>query len=121
LVLLLAGACDQGPYVPDAELERRPYPLAHIDPQYPATAGEAQYFGRIRMNLYISAAGEVDRVEVVEASVPAAFREAAVAAFAASRWEPGRKGGRRVRSLKAIEVRFEPPKAVERPPMRPES
>lgn len=121
LALLLAAACEEGPYVPAAELERKPYPLAQIDPDYPGTADGAQYYGRLKMNVYISASGKVDRIEVVEAGVPPAFLEAARSAFAASRWEPGVKAGRKVRSVKAVEVRFEPPSGVERPPMRPES
>lgn len=121
LALLLATACEDGPYFPAAELEAKPYPLAQIDPGYPETGGGAQYYGRLKMNVYISASGKVDRIEVVEAGVPPAFLDAAVRAFSASRWEPGVKAGRKVRSLKVVEVRFEPPGGVERPPMRPES
>ena len=73
------------------------------------------------MNVYISAEGAVDRVEVVESRVPEAFRDAAVKAFAQSRWEPGVKGGRKVGSVKQIEVAFQPPAGVDRPAMRPES
>jgi len=54
--------------------------------------------------------------------VPRAFLDAALRAFSASRWEPGRKAAHQVRSVKRIEVSFEPPPMREgRPLMQPES
>jgi TonB family protein len=119
---LASVACSEDPrYLPAAELDARPYPLAQVDPEYPVTADGAQYYGKLRLNVYIAASGKVDRVEVIESGVPAGFRDAAVRAFAESRWEPGRKASRAVRSLKAVEVSFEPPVRLVRPPMAPES
>ena len=64
----------------------------------------------MRLDLYISSRGVVDRIEVVESRVPKEFLDAAIKAFAESRWEPGVKAGRKVRSLKSVEVSFEPPR-----------
>jgi hypothetical protein len=58
---------------------------------------------------------------VLEASLPQAFQDAAVETFARSRWEPGVKAGKRVPSVKQIEVRFEPPVSLERQPIAPEN
>lgn len=121
MLLLCVAACGDARYYSAGELDAKPYPLAQVDPGYPVTADGAQYYGRIRLNVYITTRGRVDRVEVVEASVPPAFRDAAVSAFSQARWEPGRKDGRRVNSVKVVEVSFEPPVKMPRAPMSPES
>ena len=119
LVVVLAG-CEEPRYLPARELDTRPFPLAHVDPAYPASPGEAQIYGKVRLDLYISARGAVDRIEVLESGVPKEFLDAAIKAFAESRWEPGVKAGRKVRSLKSVVVSFEPPRGAIAP-MQPGS
>jgi hypothetical protein len=102
------------------ELERRPYPLRAIDLEPPAAQGGLEYFGKLRAELYIGRDGAVDRVQVLESTLPVAITEKAARAFAATRWEPGVRGGRRVRSVKVVEVEIEPPGGARRP-MRPDS
>ena len=96
-------------YYPVAELDLRPYPLRLIDLDFPRVANGVEYYGKLKLNVYIGRDGGVDRVEVVSAAVPERFREAAVQAIGRTRWEPGRSGWRRVKSVKAYEIDFEPP------------
>ncbi len=44
-----------------------------------------------------------------ESTLPASFRAEAVKAFSEVRWEPGRKWGVKVPSVKTVEVEFAPP------------
>jgi outer membrane biosynthesis protein TonB len=96
-------------YYPASELDRKPYPMQRIDLDFPPAAGGVEYFGKLRVNVYIGRDGAVDRVELLSSAVPAHFSEAAVRALRESRWEPGRSGPRRVRSVKTYEIDFEPP------------
>ena len=62
----------------------------------------------MRLNIYISEDGAIDRVEVVEAAPPGIFEEAALTATNALRFSPATKWGRPVKSRKTIEVVFDP-------------
>lgn len=109
-VAAIAWWFDEDPtYYPGSELERRPHPMRRIDIDPPPAPGGLEYYGKLRMNVFINSRGGVDRVEVVEARVPASFRDTAVKAFSQARWEPGLRQGKHVRSLKVVEIDFEPP------------
>ena len=108
-------------YFSAAELDAKPFPLRRVDLDLPAAPEGAAYYGKLKMNVFIRRSGEVDRVEVVTATVPAALRDLAVKTFSNVRWEPGRKLGRSVKSVKVVEVDFTPPiREVGRPPMQPD-
>jgi outer membrane biosynthesis protein TonB len=92
-----------------AELDRKPYPMRRIELDLPPAVGGLEYYGKLRLEVYIGRDGVVDRVEVLSTGVPARFVEAAVRTLQQTRWEPGRSGWRRVRSVKAYEIDFEPP------------
>jgi Gram-negative bacterial TonB protein C-terminal len=87
----------------------KPFPLRRIDLELPQTKNGIEYFGKVRLDVYINADGGVDRVDAAESTVPAKFRDDAVKAFSQARWEPGRIWGIRVKSVKRVEIDFEPP------------
>ncbi len=122
LLLVLLAAC--GPedprYLPASELDAKPFPLQAVDLQMPKAGSGAEYYGKLRLKVFISAAGGVDRVEVAEATVPPALRDSAVKAFSEVRWEPARKAGKRVKTVKVVEVDFQPPPEGQRAPMTPD-
>ena len=95
-------------YYTAAEVDRAAFPLAAIDLPYPVGASGVQYEGRVEMKVYIDAEGGVDRVELLDAAVPAAYRDLALRAFRNARFGPALRGGRPVRSVKRIEVEFKP-------------
>lgn len=108
-------------YYAAAELDRKPYPLRAIELDFPPMPSGADYYGKLKMHLYIGRSGEVDRVEVVAATLPPSLRDFAVKTFAQVRWEPGRKLGRSVRSIKVVEVDLAAPtRGAGRAPMQPE-
>lgn len=106
-------------YFPASELDRKPYPMRRVDLDPPQVQNGVEYYGKLRLDVFIDARGAVDRVEVIGAEVPGRLRDDAVKAFSQSRWEPGRKWGVRVKSVKRVEIDFEPPPGVRDRGLRP--
>jgi len=111
VVLLAAYAWLWTPwrYFPASEIKRAAFPMRDVGLQYPPGREGVDYYGTLRLDLYISERGHVDRVDVVEASVPESFRASAVKAFAATPFAAAVRYGRRVKSIKRVEVTFAPP------------
>ena len=97
-------------YFPAAELDHVAAPLRRIDFEYPEKGPEV--YGTLRLDVLIDEKGVVDRVDVVESTVPPSFRNYAVAMFTATRFEPAQRRGRAVKSVKRVEVVFAPPPAT---------
>ena len=108
-------------YFPASELDAKPYPTRRIDLDFPPQKDGIEYYGKLKLKVFIDAQGGVDRVEVVDASVPTRFLDVAVKAFSEARWEPGRRWGRRVKSVKAVEIDYDPPvPGLDRPVTQPD-
>jgi hypothetical protein len=116
---LVALAYELTRYLPASELDAKPYPMRRIDLDFPASKDGIEYYGKVRMNVFIDSHGGVDRVEVLDSRVPQRLRDIAVNAFSQARWEPGRKWGLRVKSVKEVEVDVEPPAGALGQPLRP--
>ena len=95
-------------YFPGAALDHVAAPSRDVGLVYPSGREGIDYYGTLRMDLYIGADGTVDRVEVLESTVPESFRASAIQAFRAARYEPAVRYGRIVKSIKRVEVRFAP-------------
>ena len=97
----------QGPvYHLPGELDPPPLPLQDIEPVYPPEAGFQP--GTVVLRLFIDENGTVERVDVVQASSPGLFENAARTAFLAARFSPGRIAGIAVKCQLTIEVEFTP-------------
>jgi hypothetical protein len=96
-------------YFDSRGLDPHPFPLRAVELPAPKDKNGVEYFGRILLDVYIDADGVVDHVDARESTVPQAMRDEAVRAFSEVRWEPGRKWGIRVKSVKRIEVDLAPP------------
>ena len=96
-------------YFPESEVNRKAYPLRRIDLPYPDAREGVDFYGTLRMDVWIDERGDVDHVDVLRSTVPARYRDASVKAFATARWEPALRDGRKVKSVKRVEVRFAPP------------
>ncbi|HEX7606904.1 MAG TPA: energy transducer TonB [Usitatibacter sp.] len=116
---LVALAYEFTRYLPASELDAKPYPMRRIDLDFPASKDGIEYYGKVRLNVFIDSHGGVDRVEVLESRVPQRLRDIAVNAFSQARWEPGRKWGLRVKSVKEVEIDVEPPAGALGQPLRP--
>lgn len=96
-------------YFTAAELERVAMPVTDVGLEFPPGREGIDYYGTLRMEVYIDEHGHVDRVEVLESTVPAAFMASAVAKFRAATFAPAERRGRPVKSVKKVEVRFQAP------------
>ena len=94
-------------YFKSNELDERPVPVELPALVYPEAALAGRLRGIVRMRLFISQEGRVERAEVLEAS-SAQFERAATEAARQTRFRPGQKDGRAVPSEKLIEVAFDP-------------
>lgn len=94
-------------YYPVRELDERPLVRTHVEPQFPAGVVEGER--RIALELYIGADGTVEQIAVLSPGPHGAFEDAALKAFSAAQFTPGRKSGIPVRSRMALEVLFGEP------------
>lgn len=95
-------------YYSSSELDERATPIEVAPLMYPEKAYLNRIAGKVRLRIYVSDAGRVERTDVLEASPRGHFEEAAVDAARATRFRPARKDGRAVPSQKVIEVEFDP-------------
>lgn len=91
-----------------SELDVRAEPINEVLLRYPWVAYQRRLAGVVRFNLFINAQGGLDKVQLVEATPPGHFEEAALEAVTKLRFSPALKYGRRVKSQKTIEVVFDP-------------
>ena len=95
-------------YLTSAELDERAAALELAPLVYPESALANRIAGTVRVRVFISRAGSVDRAEVVAASPAGHFEQAALEAVRRSSFSAGRKDGEAVPSQKLIEVSFDP-------------
>ena len=95
-------------YLRSSEVDERAVPLEMAPLLYPKTAYINRIRGMVRVRVYISAAGRVDKAEVVEAAPKGHFEEAAIDAVQRTTFTAARKAGRAVPSQKLVEVEFDP-------------
>lgn len=99
-----SGIAAPARYLPAEELDERPLIRTPVHPVFPPYAAVAS--GRVVLQLLINEAGAVDRAVAVQADPPGVFEQAAMDAFAAARFTPGRKDGLAVKSALKIELNF---------------
>jgi hypothetical protein len=92
-------------YFEPRQLDQRAVPIASVDPQ-PERASRVPV--TIRLQLYISAMGTVDKVEVLSVTPEDYPADFAVRAFATARFDAARIAETQVASVKTIELTFEP-------------
>ena len=95
-------------YLSSSEVDERAVPLEMAPLLYPKTAYINRIRGMVRVRVYISAAGRVDKAEVVDAAPKGHFEEAAIDAVQRTTFTAARKAGRAVASQKLVEVEFDP-------------
>ena len=96
-------------YFTAAEVEHVAAPVRRLELQYPAGREGIDYYGTLRMDVLIDEKGHVDRVDVIQSTVPQGFRDHAVQVFSTAVFEPAQRDGRAVKSVKKVEVQFAPP------------
>ncbi|HWH42208.1 MAG TPA: TonB family protein [Usitatibacter sp.] len=102
-------------YFTAAEVEHVAVPVRRLELEFPQGREGIDYYGTLRMEVLIDEKGHVDRVDVLESTVPQAFRDHAVQVFSTAAFEPAQRNGAPVKSVKKVEVRFAPPIGSLRP------
>lgn len=102
------GTQDASPlhgYYPAGSLSRMPVGISMFDIQPPA-GGDTGIGGKMTLRIWISAKGGIDSVRVLASGLPAAYAEAAIAAFEKMRFEPGEINGVQVQSWVDIVIEY---------------
>lgn len=99
------------------ELDVRPGIMTRVRPAYPEAAARRFLSGKVRLRLYISESGVVERMQTLHADSPLYFEEPAHQAFRDARYSPGIKDGKPVKVRMTVELSFDSP-APPVPPLR---
>ena len=85
-----------------------PVPLpGRVAPVYPQVAAQSRMTGRVVLRAVVTAEGNVDRIEVIQAPRPdVGFSRAAIAAVSTWTYRPGLRHGRPVAVALTVEVEF---------------
>lgn len=88
------------------QVDNHPKAIGLIEPIYPEEAKRRNIEGTLKLMLKIDDLGRVQSAEVVEATPPGVFDEAALAAFRGAHFRPAMKDGRPVRYQAYFRVEF---------------
>ena len=94
-------------YYTAKQLDVQPRALAAINPIYPPDAVARGTAGWVVLKLKLDESGNVQDVEVSDASLPGIFDQSALDAFRNAHFAAAQKDGRTVKSLVQIKVRYE--------------
>lgn len=98
----LAGLLDSDRYHVRSELSQAPYVIDDVLIMAPPTKGAFAW--RLRIRLFLSESGIVDRLVVEDSTAPVYVEEDAVNQFRSARYSPGAIDGQKVKSQLSIEV-----------------
>lgn len=117
---LAAGIFLRTHHFTSGEVDTRAIPSRAVDLPPPVRQNGVEYYGKLRLDIFIAADGAVERIDTAGSTVPEAFRREAVRAFSSVGWEPAHKWGIKVPSVKRVEVDFEPAvRGLENPNVSP--
>jgi protein TonB len=88
------------------QVDVHPKAIGVIEPAYPEEAKRRNIEGTLKLMLKIDDLGRVQSAEVVEATPPGVFDEAALAAFRGAHFRPAMRDGRPVRYQAYMRVEF---------------
>ncbi|AKS42229.1 energy transducer TonB [Wenzhouxiangella marina] len=91
----------------DDSVDAPPRPVYQAPLDYPRTARAQGVQGYVVLSLLISAAGEIERVQVLEAEPAGIFEESAIQGVQAWRFEPAQYQGRSVKVWARQRIRFD--------------
>lgn len=95
-------------YYLSSEVDVRAEPLKMEPLVYPEQAYQMRIFGKVRLRVYINEEGNIDSIDVVEATPPGVFEDAALKALLATKFSAALKNGNKVKNQKLMEINFDP-------------
>ena len=102
-------------YFGPSDLDVRAEPSNDPLLSYPMVAYQRRLAGVVQFTLFINAQGGLDKVELIDATPPGHFEEAAWEAVNKLQFTPALKNGRPVKSRKTIDVVFDPNEDFSKP------
>jgi TonB family protein len=102
-------------YFTSRELDVRAEQTNMVDLIYPLQAYQMRIKGKVVLQIFINEHGGIDEIAILEAVPVRIFEEAALTATLALKFKPAVKNGRDVKSLKIIEVNFDPYESISIP------
>jgi protein TonB len=102
-------------YFGPSDLDVRAEPSVEVLLRYPWLEYRQRLGGVVRFTLFINAQGGLDRAQLIDATPPGHFEDAAWEAVNKLRFTPALRNGRPVKSQKTIAVVFDPYEDVSRP------
>jgi TonB family protein len=99
------GAIPLHGYYPAGRLSRMPVGIGSFDIQPPA-GGDTGIGGKMMIRVWINATGGIDSLRALSSDLPAAYAEAALAAFEKMRFEPGEIDGVQVQSWVDVVIEY---------------
>jgi periplasmic protein TonB len=109
-------------YLSVSDVDVRSEPINEVLLYYPTVAYIRRLDGVVQFRLFISAQGELDKAELIDAKPRGIFEEAAWDAVNKLKFSPASKNGRPVKSQKTIDVVFDPNDNTSKPvTKRPDS
>ena len=100
-------------YLSMDDVDVRAEPANDVPLSYPAAAYARRIAGTVRLKLFISEQGKLDRVELIDATPKGIFENEALATVSKLYFHPATRYGRPVKSQKTIEVVFDPNPALD--------
>jgi len=102
-------------YYTAREVDVRAEQINEVNLVYPQLAYQMRVKGKVVLRIFINEQGDIDDVVILQASPTGTFEETALTATLALRFKPAIKDGRNVKSLKTIEVTFDPYESISIP------
>lgn len=90
------------------EVDIRAEPANDVPLSYPVVAYVRRIGGVVKLNLFISENGKLDRIDLIDASPKGVFEQDAIDTVSKLHFHPATRYGRPVKSQKTIEVVFDP-------------
>ncbi len=88
------------------ELDILPKPIGEVPLKYPSTVKDVLQSGTVRLEIFIDDNGDVLSLNVIDATLPGVFDQAAIDAFKNQRFEPGMLNEKPVKSYIKMTVGF---------------
>jgi len=107
-------------YLDVNQVDIRAEPVNDVPLTYPIAAYVTKIHGVVRLRLFINEQGQLDRIDLIDATPKGIFEQDAIATVNKLYFHPATRHGRAVKSQKTIEVIFDPrPEPIKPGPVTP--
>lgn len=106
---------DSARYYKSSEVDKGAEPIETAPLVFPEQAYRNRTKGTVRLRIFIDRQGNIDQVDMVAVEPPGIFEQSAIDAVLGSHFTPAQKQGVTVKSVKEIEITFDPYESIRIP------